>query len=360
VQDEQAGSVELALELPDLLITAKEQGGVLRLEVVEEFIRADGASSLFGALIPRPEHVLRRGASTLRLSGWQRLAGGLQFHLGVRRGGPAQQVEELAQSLDVLRTLGPRGMVGAQLLPTLCRQEARPALLGAVEQKDVEHTGHGEFLGTGEKRVQKQAAAGRRGRQQHQATFAQVHVRFPALALEDAEAALHLHQIVAEVAHRRAVMAHLDALHKVQGIGLEKPQALQKLFQAVRAYGDFFRDLGIRDAGMMKLVAQGDERLNGLLHDGLLGESGAAPWLKIDFEQLGHDQQVTLGVVLLQEVAQEPVPFTERGIPQVVPQLQPPLTQGWSLLVCQVVVQLRQHHQGQELHRSLSRLDKAF
>ena len=54
------------------------------------------------------------------------------------------------------------------------------------------------------------------------------------------------------------------------------------------AHGDLVGDQGIRDTGVMKLVAQGDERLNGLLHHGLLGESGATPRLKIDFEQLGH------------------------------------------------------------------------
>ena len=49
--------------------------------------------------------------------------------------------------------------------------------------------------------------------------------------------------------------------------------------------------LGIRASGMpgvMKLVTQGDERLNGLLHHGLLGESGPVPWLEIDLEQLWH------------------------------------------------------------------------
>ena len=75
VQNEQAGGMELALELPDLLIAAKEQVGVLGLEVVEEFIRADGTSGLDGALVPRLKHLLRRGPCALRLRGWQRLAG---------------------------------------------------------------------------------------------------------------------------------------------------------------------------------------------------------------------------------------------------------------------------------------------
>ena len=38
----------------------------------------------------------------------------------------------------------------------------------------------------------------------------------------------------------------------------------------------------------MKLVAQGDEGLDGLLHHGLLGETGAASRLEVDLEQFGH------------------------------------------------------------------------
>ena len=65
-------------------------------------------------------------------------------------------------------------------------------------------------------------------------------------------------------------------------------------------------------------------------------------------------------MILLQEVAQDPVPFAERRVAQVVPQLEPPLAQGRGLLVRQVMVQLRQHHQGQELYCDLRGLDEAF
>jgi hypothetical protein len=102
---------------------------------------------------------------------------------------------------------------------------------------------------------------------------------------------------------------------------VEKLQAFQELLQAVHAHGDLFGDQGVRDAGVMKLVAQGNKGLDGLLHHRLLDESEAAPQMEINLEQLRYYQQVTLRMVLLQEVAQEPMPFAKRGIPQIVPQL---------------------------------------
>ena len=62
-------------QLLDQALAPREQVGVLGLEVVEEFIRADGTSGLDGALVPSLKHLLRRGPCAPRLRGWQRLAG---------------------------------------------------------------------------------------------------------------------------------------------------------------------------------------------------------------------------------------------------------------------------------------------
>jgi hypothetical protein len=40
--------------------------------------------------------------------------------------------------------------------------------------------------------------------------------------------------------------------------------------------------------------------------------------------------------------------------------LRPSATEGWRLVVLQVTVQLRQHHQGQELEDGFRRLDQTF
>ena len=40
--------------------------------------------------------------------------------------------------------------------------------------------------------------------------------------------------------------------------------------------------------------------------------------------------------------------------------MRPSATEGWRLVVLQVTVQLRQHHQGQELEDGFRRLDQTF
>lgn len=133
----------------------------------------------------------------------------------------------------------------------------------------------------------------------YQATFAEVLGGVPALAFEEAEAALHPHHVVAEAACYRSVVVHLDALHKVQGIGRQKLQTRQELLQATHPLVDLLRHLSVRDMRVMRLVAQRNEWLNGPRDHRLLGQAGATPGLEIHVEELRHDQEITLGVVLL-------------------------------------------------------------
>jgi len=83
----------------------------------------------------------------------------------------------------------------------------------------------------------------------------QVHLRFPALAVKHAEAAGHPYQVVAITRHSAVALAQLDALHKGQVIVLQKLQATEEVVEPAATSGDLLGEQGVRDAGVMELIA---------------------------------------------------------------------------------------------------------
>jgi hypothetical protein len=107
---------------------------------------------------------------------------------------------------------------------------------------------------------------------------------------------------------------HFDTLDKGQVIRTEKLQFSQQALQPACARVDVLRHQGVRNAGMMELVAQGQQRLKRLANHRLYRQPVPPRRLEVEIEQLGHHQQVAIGAILFQDVPQDPQPLTKRGI----------------------------------------------
>src|SRR5215475_3881532 len=125
MQNEQAAGVKLALDLVNLLVTAKKQGSVLGIEVVQKLV---GAARRFcdrlALILVRKDLLCRQGGMLLDRGGWGlALPRDLYFYLVY--GGMAEEVKEPTHVFQLHRAVWPRRMVRGEFLAEVCRQIAR-------------------------------------------------------------------------------------------------------------------------------------------------------------------------------------------------------------------------------------------
>ena|SRR6266446_8839331 len=123
----------------------------------------------------------------------------------------------------------------------------------------------------------------------------------------------------------------LNTLHEGEVIMLQKSKAAEECLQPDASGSDLFGDLGLRDARVIELVAQGDQPVDGLRDQRLHSQPATACWATVRVKQFGHDQQLALRMIAFQHITQDTLSLAERRVAQVVAQLQAPATQGQEL-----------------------------